>query len=153
MAIRRAAGGAARPEDRLADQAVYQRQSKIEAVVAVHAKVTTMSGTPPREEIDAKLALVESRGDTKFAQVLGEMRTGFAAIDGKFVALNTRLDGLERSASGTKATIILTGIGAVAIVIGVLAYGQTWFGIGVATRDTVKSAVSEYIQQTTPPKK
>jgi hypothetical protein len=101
----------------------------------------------------AHLEAVEARTDAKIAHMLGEVRSGFATIDGKLMALDSRLDGLERSASGTKATVILTGIGAVALVIGVLAYGQTWFGIGVATRDTVKSAVSEYIQQTAPPKK
>jgi hypothetical protein len=141
------------PEDRVADQAHHQRRSKIDAIVAAHTKVTSMPGTPSKDEMTAHLEAVEARTDAKIAHMLGEVRSGFATIDGKLMALDSRLDGLERSASGTKATVILTGIGAVALVIGVLAYGQTWFGIGVATRDTVKSAVSEYIQQTAPPKK
>ena len=112
-----------------------------------------MTEPPTREEITAQLAAVEARGDTKLERVLGEMRTGFATIDGKFAALNTRLDGLNRSTSGTKTTVILTGIAIAGVIVAILAYGQAWFGLGMSTRDTVKSAISEYIQQSTPQKK
>lgn len=110
----------------------------------IHSKSgDQMSDSPSREEIAARLEAMEARSDTKFAQFLGEMRTGFAVID-------TRLNSLERSTAGTKMTIIGTGIGAVAVIVAVLAYGQTWFGIGVSNRDTIKAIVTEVIQQQTP---
>ena len=106
-----------------------------------------MSDPPSRDEIAARLEAAEARSDTKVAQLLGEIKAGFASLDGKVDGLKDRIDGVERTTSGLKATVILTGLGAVALVVGVLAYGQTWFGIGVTTRDVVKSAVSEYLQQ------
>lgn len=112
----------------------------------------TMSGTPQREEIDVKVATVEARADTKFAQVLREMRTGFATLDGKLVALNTRMAGLERVTAGTKTTIILTGIAIAGALVAILAYGQAWFGLGLANRDTIKAVVTEVIQQQAPHK-
>lgn len=92
-----------------------------------------------REEIDAKLDAAEARTDVKFAQLMGEL--------GK---INVRLDGVERSTSGTKATIIGTGIAAVALVVGILAFGQQWFGIGLTTRDIVRATITE--MQTQAPK-
>jgi hypothetical protein len=61
-------------------------------------QVGPMSESPSREEIAARLEAVEARTDTKFAQILGEMRTGFAVID-------TRLSSLDRSTAGTKMTL------------------------------------------------
>ena len=98
-----------------------------------------MSDQTPKET-ELRIELAEARIDEKLAAMLGEMRTGFAR-------LNARLDGVERATSGIKATVIGTGIAAVVLVIAVLAYGQTWFGIGVSTRDVVRAAVTEYHQQ------
>lgn len=42
-----------------------------------------------------------------------------------------------------KATIIGAAIGVIAVVIGILAFGQQWFGIGVVTRDIIRATVSE----------
>ncbi|MBV8616870.1 MAG: hypothetical protein JOY66_24280 [Acetobacteraceae bacterium] len=98
-----------------------------------------MSDQTPKET-ELRIELAEARTDKKFAAMLGEMRTGFARLD-------ARLDGVERATSGIKATVIGTGIAAVVLVIAVLAYGQTWFGIGVSTRDVVRAAVTEYRQQ------
>jgi hypothetical protein len=88
-----------------------------------------------------RIQLSEARADTKFAQLIGEMRAGFAGVD-------ARLSAVERSTSGVKTTVIGTGVAVVAVVIAILAYGQTWFGIGVNTRDIIRATVSEYIQQT-----
>ena len=73
---------------------------------------------------------------------MGEVRTGFARIE-------TRLDGLERSTSGLKATVITTGVFAslaiIAAILATLTYGQAWFGIGLTTRDVVRSTVAEVL--------
>lgn len=68
-------------------------------------------------------------------------------VDGRFVGLDARMQSLERATAGVKTTIIGTGIAVVAVMIAVLAYGQTWFGIGVTTRDIVRATITEYIQQ------
>ncbi len=133
----------------------------------------------------------------KFADMLGEMRVGFATLDGKIAALGgridaqggridalgarldgridalggrvdaqgarlegridalsgrmdgfgARIDALERATAGIKPTIIFTGLAVAALIVGVLTYGQTWFGIGVSTRDIVRATVTEYVQQ------
>lgn len=46
--------------------------------------------------------LAEARTDTKFAEPLGEMRTGFAKIDGQLHALDARPRSVERLASGLR---------------------------------------------------
>ena len=47
-----------------------------------------------------------------------------------------------------------TGIAAVAviaaIVIGMMTYGQSSFGLGISQRDLVRAVVTEYRQQTAP---
>jgi len=113
-----------------------------------------MNDVPTRQEVAAQLAAVEAHTDTKFAQLIGEMRTGFAALNGRIDGLSGRVDGLsgrldavERSVSGIKITVIVTAIAAVAVVVAVLGYGQTWFGLGIGTRDIVRATVSELMQQ------
>ena len=44
-------------------------------------------------------------------------------------------------------TIFGTAVGLAAVLVAVLAYGQTWFGIGITNRDTVRAIVSEVVQQ------
>ncbi len=53
---------------------------------------------------------------------------------------------------GLRATVILTGLGSVALVVAVLAYGQTWFGLGASTREIVRATVLE-LRQDAPPAK
>ncbi len=97
------------------------------------------------ETIDLKIVLSEARTDTKFATLMGEMRTEFAKI-------NTRLDSLERSVTGIKPTIIITGIALAGVIIAALTYGQAGFGLGVSTREIIKATVAEYAQQHPAPK-
>jgi hypothetical protein len=122
-----------------------------------------------------RIQLSEARTDTKFAQLLGEMRAGFAGVNARFDGVDARFDGvdarfsgvegrfagvdghvaglearmaaIERATSGIKTTVIGTGVAVVAVMVGILAYGQTWFGIGVDTRDIIRATVSEYVQQ------
>ena len=99
---------------------------------------------PMSDEItELKLQLAAAQTDKKFSEALGEVRAEFGKV-------NERLSGLERSVSGTKATVVVTGIAIFGVTIAVLTYGQAWFGIGVSTRGVVKSAVSEYIEQHAP---
>ncbi len=128
----------------------FQRQSnkiKDELVADEPNMADEMANPPTKDEIAYQLEAVEARGDTKLAQILGELRTGFATLDGKLGVVSTRLDGLERATGGTKMTIVGTAIAAVAVIIAIMAYGQAWFGLGVTSRDTIKSVVTEVIQQ------
>ena len=100
------------------------------------------------EETELRIQLAEMRTDKKFAEMVGEMRAGFAELDGRIDRLADRVGALERSIAGVKPTVIATGIAAVAVVVAMMSYGQTWFGIGVSTRDVVKAAVTEYRAQT-----
>jgi hypothetical protein len=79
------------------------------------------------------------------------MREGFAEIRGQFAAFGARLEAVETSTAGIKTTVVGTGIAVVAIVIGVLAYGQTWFGIGISSRDIIRATVMEMRQAAAPP--
>lgn len=97
--------------------------------------------------IQAQFELAEARTEARFAQLIAEMRAGFAALNARVDTLEgrtgVRLDALERVTAGTKTTVIGTGIAVVAVLIAVLSYGQTWFGIGVSTRDIVRATVAE----------
>jgi hypothetical protein len=122
----------------------------------------TMPDDPTRTEIEAQIAASEARASTRLAEALGEMRTGFADVRTGFAELrgemregfartNERLDAVERSTGGIKTTVIGTGIAVVAIVIAVLAYGQTWFGIGISSRDVIRATVAEMRQAPSQP--
>jgi len=102
-----------------------------------------MSNQITAAEVDAKLATVEAKTDTKFAQLIGRLDTTNAEIRGRFDRFDTRLDSVERSTGGVKATVIGAAIGTVAIVVGILAFGQQWFSVGLTTRDIIKTTISE----------
>lgn len=99
---------------------------------------------------ETKLTEAISRSDLKFAELIGRVDTGFVDIKGQISTVNARLDGIEKSTTGLKTTIVGTGVAVVAVVIAVMTYGQAWFGIGVSTRDVVKAAVLEMQTQTRP---
>ncbi|MBV9783381.1 MAG: hypothetical protein JO264_06140 [Acidisphaera sp.] len=120
---------------------------------------------PPSDDLDLKIELSDARGDaklaaaigrsdTKFAELIGRMDAGFASLRGELQAklstIEARLDGVEKATAGIKTTIIVTvlptGLAVIAAVIGILAYGQAWFGIGVSTRDIIRTTVAEYQQ-------
>lgn len=84
----------------------------------------------------------------RIRRVLDKDPEQFNALTGVIAA---RLTSVEHSVSSLRATIVGTWIGVVAVVIAVMAYGQAWFGSGLATRDLVRAVVSEYHQQTVPP--
>jgi hypothetical protein len=118
---------------------------------------------------DVKFAQLIGKIDSGITEIRGELRTMTAHLDGTVSSLNTRLDGmptglntrldqaktfadyrfgvLEKFTSGIKTTVIVTGVstalGVLAIVVGILSYGQQWFGIGVSTRDLIRATISE----------
>lgn len=96
-----------------------------------------------REEFDAKRGMDAAKTDAKFAAMLGEIRVVSTDLKGELGKINVRLDNVEKSTSGVKATIIVTAVGVVAVVIGVLAYGSQWFGLGIATHDTIRATIKE----------
>jgi hypothetical protein len=98
---------------------------------------------PTREEIDARFRAASAETDKKFAEVLGEVRLISSELKGEMGKINTRLDGVERSTGGVKATIVASVFFGIAIVIAVLGYGQQWFGIGITTRDTIRATIKE----------
>jgi hypothetical protein len=91
------------------------------------------------DAVDAKIAAAEARTDTKFSELLGEMRL-----------MNQRLDHVERSTSGMRSTVIGTGIGVVAVVIAIMAYGAQWFGIGMDAQQVSDRAVQSALSKVEP---
>ncbi len=100
---------------------------------------------------DGKLAEAIGKSDARYAEVVGRLDTGLTDIKGQITAVNTRLEGIERMTGGIKTTVMVTGLTVVAIIVAILTYGQTWFGIGITTRDAVKAEVTSMQQQAKPP--
>ncbi len=94
---------------------------------------------PTMSEVDAKIAAAEARTDTKFAELLGELKL-----------LNQRMEHVERSTSGMRSTVVGTGIGVVAVVIAVMAYGAQWFGLGMDAQQVAERAVQSSTQNLQP---
>jgi RNA 3'-terminal phosphate cyclase len=91
------------------------------------------------DAVDAKIAAAEARTDTKFAELLGEMRL-----------MNQRLDHVEKSTSGMRSTVIGTGIGVVAVAIAVMAYGAQWFGVGMDAQQVSERAAASALSKVEP---
>jgi hypothetical protein len=116
-----------------------------------NATVSTAMSDLTREEVDSKFETVVAKTDTKFAELIGEIRVISSDLKGEMKSINTRLDAVDRSTAGVKATIIVVALTAIAIVVGVLAFGQQWFGIGITMRDIIRATVSEErLQRGTP---
>jgi hypothetical protein len=81
--------------------------------------------------VDAKIAAAEARTDTKFAELVGELRV------------------IERSTNGIKATTVLTGISVVAVVAAILSWGTAMFGTGMDAQTVAdRAAVSVEMRMT-----
>lgn len=105
-----------------------------------------MTEAPSRDEIAARLEAIEARTDAKFAEIMGELRTDLAAMKGEMGIVSAKIDAIKESTHGTKATVIGTGVAAIAIVVAILSYGQSWFGLGMGARDTVRAVVSDILR-------
>lgn len=116
---------------------------------------------PTREEIDAKIAASEARADTKFTEVLRHIDGQTATLEKSIAGLDARLDGragtfekeiavlgtrmeaVERSTSGIKTTVIGTGVALAALIVGVLAFGDQLFGLGLSASDIAERAAQK----------
>jgi hypothetical protein len=102
-----------------------------------------------REEIDAKIAASEARGDVRFVELKAHIDAQGAAIAKEVAVMSTRLGGVEGYVSGLKSTVIITGVsiffGVAALLVAVLAYGGQWFGLGLDTSQVVDQAADRAI--------
>lgn len=111
----------------------------LQAALAALSLTSRGSQSTSMSDVDAKIEATEARTDTKFAELLGELRL-----------LNQRLDHVEKSTSGMRSTVIGTGIGIVAVVIAVMAYGAQWFGLGMDAQQVSERAVNSAIERVAP---
>ncbi|MBZ5758351.1 MULTISPECIES: hypothetical protein [Rhizobium] len=87
-------------------------------------------------EVDAKIAAAEARTDTKFAELLGELKL-----------INAKMGHLETTTNGTKMTVIVTAIAALGLTVAIMAYGGQWFSVGMDAQKVSQDAV----EKMTPP--
>ena len=117
-------------------------------ILALASKKSNAHNKDMADELtELRTQLAEAKTDKKFSDMLGEVRTGFAEIQGEIGKLNSRIEHIEKTTAGIKTTVVGTGVALAALIIGVLTYGQTWFGIGVSTRDIIRATVTELNQQ------
>lgn len=91
------------------------------------------------DAVDAKIAASEARTDTKFAELLGEMRL-----------MNQRLDHVETQTSGLRLNVWLASATAVALVVAIFGWGTSMFGVGMDAQQVSDRAVSSAIQRIQP---
>lgn len=83
-------------------------------------------------EVDAKIAAAEARTDTKFAQLMGELRV------------------IEGATRGIKTTVVGTGIAAVALVVAIFTWGSQMFGVGMDAQSIADQAARSVELRTAP---
>ncbi|UXS31356.1 hypothetical protein FY152_04305 [Agrobacterium tumefaciens] len=102
------------------------------------------------DTVDAKIAASEARTDTKFAQLMGELSTMRAEINGRLDVLGTRVGHVETSTAGMKTTVIVTAIAALGLTVAVMAYGSQWFGLGMDAQQVADRAAQTSMQNLQP---
>lgn len=90
-------------------------------------------------EVDAKIAAAEARTDTKFAQVMGELRL-----------INQRLEHVEGYTRNLRSTVIGTGIAAVALVVGIFGWGASMFGVGMDAQSIANQSAKNVVELAQP---
>ncbi|MGI3127592.1 hypothetical protein [Nitratireductor sp. PBL-C9] len=101
-------------------------------------------------ETDAKIEAAEARTDTKFAQVMGELRV-----------MSERMDHIDQSLSQThdavssiKSTVIVTAITTVlaigALFYTALQYGNSMFSVGLETQSISERSAQDAIRKAQP---
>ncbi|MDR6954894.1 hypothetical protein J2X65_004270 [Ancylobacter sp. 3268] len=94
-----------------------------------------------REEMDAKLEAAEARTDTKFAELLGEVKAMRAELSGDMKSIGARLDHVERATSGVRLNIWLAAVAVLGLAIAAMAYGGQQFGLGADLQSIVQATV------------
>ena len=77
--------------------------------------------------LKAELAAVEARTETKFAQLLGELKVISANVVNlgtRIDSVNTELGNVKNATAGVKWNIVATGLAVGALILGLFAYGQ-----------------------------
>lgn len=82
--------------------------------------------------VDAKIAAAEARTDTKFAELIGELKA------------------IETSTAGIKTTVVVTGIAAVALVVAIFGWGSQMFGVGMNTQSISDQSAKNVLEQAQP---
>ena len=91
---------------------------------STNATVAELRAQLAEARSDTKLAEAISRSDVKHAEMIGRLDAGFAELKGQISTVGARLDGIEKSTAGLRTAIFGTGVAAIAVVIGILAYGS-----------------------------
>ncbi|HEX2256707.1 MAG TPA: hypothetical protein VHG92_08420 [Afifellaceae bacterium] len=100
-----------------------------------------------RDQARDMITASEARTDAKFAEVLGRMETMGAELMGEIKALNGKIETVATYTAGTKGTIIATGVGVVALLIGILAFGDQLFGLGLSSSEVADQAARRAVEE------
>ncbi len=90
-------------------------------------------------EVDAKIAAAEARTDTKFAEMMGELRL-----------INQKLEHVEKSTSGIRLNIWLAAATAVGLVVAVFSWGTSMFGVGMDAQSIADQSAKNALTQIQP---
>lgn len=97
--------------------------------------------------IGAKIAASEARTDTKLAELLGETRAKRPDLLGRVRVLPGRVELVETTTSGLKATVIVTGMSVVALIVVALAWGDALFDRGLNAADPAEKAAGSAVER------
>ncbi|MBD7992870.1 hypothetical protein H9643_19010 [Ochrobactrum sp. Sa2BUA5] len=90
-------------------------------------------------EVDAKIAAAEARTDTKFAEMMGELRV-----------ITQKLEHVEKSTSGIRLNIWLAAATAVGLVVGIFSWGTSMFGVGMDAQSIADQSAKNVVIQAEP---
>lgn len=101
-------------------------------------------------EVDAKIEAAEARTDTKFAEMMGELRV----ISGKLEHLDENYRETRTSISSLKSTVIVTAVTTVLAIGGLfytaLQYGNSMFTAGLDTQTIAEQSAKNALNQIQP---
>lgn len=102
---------------------------------------------PTREEVNAQLALVESRTDTKVARLEGKIDTLSATLVGRLDALSKEIAESRGEGRTTRWILFSTIIGGLfalaALLYALVTYGDATFGRGMDVQKAINETVRE----------
>jgi DNA anti-recombination protein RmuC len=104
-------------------------------------------------EVDAKIAAAEARTDSKFAQVMGEFRLlnqRFDHFEQRLGKVEQRLDHHELVFSSLRLNIWLASATTVGLVIAILSWGTSMFGVGLDAQTIAEQAGKNAVLQVQP---
>ena len=82
------------------------------------------------QHMNARLEAAEARTETRFTQLMGEIKllsANMGHLNEKMEKVETRLDGVESTLSNMKWHMVYIGIAVVTAVVAVMAYGLQMF--------------------------